>query len=757
MRRFAAGLSLLLGTMCAGAAVQVPLTSLSAINTISNAEASRHQAAAFKATVTYYRASVGDLFAQDGESAIYVHAKRNLKLVPGDRIQVRGTMHESFRPYVEGPEILFLYHGALPEPAHATFEQMLRAETDCRLVTVRALVRSANIVPNTNSQVPETYLEMLVDGGHVDAEVDSSDESALGDLLDAEVEITGAVSGHFDNKMQQTGVLFHVQSLDQVKILKRAGVDPWSLPITPMDRIITGYRVQDLSQRLRVHGTVTYWQPGVALVLQEGVRSMWITTESRRPLRVGDVADAIGFPDVQNGFLTLTRAEIRESPVQAPIVPALFTWRELALGGNLGSSRGFDLVSVEGKVIAEVRQATQDEYVIESDGHLFSAIIRHPRTFNTVPLPPMREIPIGAHIRVTGICLLADANPFRGEVPFNLLMRSYDDITIVARPSWLNVTNLMALVGILLLAIFALVGRGWLVEHRMSRQMSGLASVEQRRSRILEKINASVPLAEILEAITDLVSFKLGGTPCWCEIADGARLGERPADSPMFSVFESAIAAPDEQRLGTIFAAAVNTQSPATVEEALAMGAGLARLAIENSRLHSDLVHRSEYDLLTDVQNRFSLEKTLDESICAARQSAGVFGLIYVDLDAFKAVNDRYGHQVGDLYLQEVSVRMKRQLRPGDMLARLGGDEFAVLLANVRNRPAVEDVAQRLESSFDEPFRLEGNQIRGSASAGVALYPEDGQTRDELLSAANAAMYEAKHSHRQHAQANRES
>jgi len=192
----------------------------------------------------------------------------------------------------------------------------------------------------------------------VDANVDSSDENTLKDLLDAEVQITGVVSGHFDNKMQQTGILFHVQSLADVKILERPGFDPWSLPVTPMDRMFTGYRVRDLTQRMRLEGTITYYQPGAALVLQEGSKSLWIQTDDYRPLRIGDRATAIGFPDIENGFLTLTRSEVRDSSLPAPIAPSLFAWRDLASGGNLSASHIFDLVSIEGQVVTEVRQAT---------------------------------------------------------------------------------------------------------------------------------------------------------------------------------------------------------------------------------------------------------------------------------------------------------------------------------------------------------------------------------------------------------------
>ena len=130
------------------------------------------------------------------------------KLVPGDRILVRGTMHESFRPYVESKDIILLSHGTLPKPVRASFDQMIRAETDCKLVTSRAIIRSANIVPNSISLVPAIYLQMLVDGSQVDADVDSDDENVLKDLLDAEVEITGVVSGHSTTRCSRRAFCF---------------------------------------------------------------------------------------------------------------------------------------------------------------------------------------------------------------------------------------------------------------------------------------------------------------------------------------------------------------------------------------------------------------------------------------------------------------------------------------------------------------------------------------------------------------------
>lgn len=192
------------------------------------------------------------------------------------------------------------------------------------------------------------------------------------------------------------------------------------------------------------------------------------------------------------------------------------------------------------------------------------------------------------------------------------------------------------------------------------------------------------------------------------------------------------------------------TCKPSVAEaDTLSMAAGLAALAIETRRLYSDLHRRSEFDLLTDIHNRFALEKQLDLRIGEARNKAGVLGLIYIDLDKFKPINDQYGHHVGDLYLQEVALRMKHQLRGADILARLGGDEFAALISEARNREGVEEIAYRLKRCFDQPFFIEGIRILGAASFGIAFYPEDGATRDDLLNAADTAMYTAKNKKRQ--------
>ena len=756
MRSLIPAFAIVLGLAAAAAAEQPgTLTSLAAIHSLTNEDARQAHAVAFQATVTYFRGYEDALFVQDGDAAIYVAVNPNEKPASGDRVLIKGTVEPSFHPYVKSSGITLLHHGAPPRPLSVTYNQLMSDPLDCRLVSVHAVVRSADLVLSADR--PSTTLEMLSDGGNIEAVVNNSSGDALKDLLDAEVEVSGAVSGQFDGKMQRVGIVLHVSSLADVKVVKHGGAGPRTLPITPMDQVFNGFRVYDSTQRFRVRGTITYYQPGSALVLQDGSRSLWISTQTRSPLKIDDVADVTGFPDIHSGFLALTRSEVEDTHVPAPISPLPATWKQLSTSTNI-----FDLVSIEGQVVTEVREALQDEYILAADGRLFTAVYRHPAATSLLPLPPMKEIPPGSSVRVTGVCIPENSNPFDYDKAFNILLRSFGDITVVANPSWLSIRNLARTVIVLLLVVIAVGAWGAVMMRKVHGQTAAMAArteaeaaLERRRSRILEDINGSRPLAEILEEITDMISFKLEGAPCWCEIADGARLGMFPPDRDRLRVVRSEISGRSGPPLGAIFAGLNPLSRPIGREpsrrvlsaielEALSGGAGLATLAIETRRLYDDLLHRSEFDLLTNTHNRASLDKKMDARIEIARQSAEIFGLIYIDLDDFKQINDVFGHQAGDIFLNEVARRMRQQLRPGDVLARLGGDEFAALVPVAHARADVEEIALRLERSFDNPFDAGGCVLRGAASVGLALYPEDGSTKDSLLSAADAAMYVAK-------------
>lgn len=744
--------------LCVSAASAQPLNSARAIRALSGAQASQGLAVDFEATVTYVRSDQQTLFVQDGDAALSVNWTPESLFEPGDRVEIKGTTKAGFRPMVVAKSVTLEQHGTAPQPAPATFDQLIRGDMDSRLVTVSASVRDAAAVVNRN--VRSTLLQLHMDGGEVEATVDVDNQEILSSLLDADVLVTGVVSGRFDAKMQQTGIILHVRSMDGVKIMRRAIASPWDLPITPMDQILASYHVTNASKRVRIHGTVTYFRSGSAAVLQDGDKSLWLMTSSVVPLHVGNAADATGFPDLHEGLLVLENAEIQDSGNAAPIAPKPVTWEQLATSRDL-----FDLVTIEGEVVAEVRGGAQDEYVLASNGDLFSAIYKHPASDGSDPEAPapMKHVAPGSRVRITGVCFTNASSPLEARVPFDILLRSPDDIAVIAGAPWFTTSNLAKIVGLLFIVVFAVSVWVWLLRRRVRQQTTAItaqseadaeqqrriAQLEQRRSRVLEDINSSRPLGDIVEHITEMVSHMLDGAPCWCQVTEGPLLGQAPAKKQGLRIISREIHSRTGLVLGTLYAALGSMDANEEEEqEALTAGVRLATLSIETRKLYSDLVHRSEYDLLTDMYNRFSLDHHLLEMIDKAQETGSNFGLIYVDLDDFKLVNDMYGHHIGDLYLQEVSLRMKRQLRTGDVLGRLGGDEFAALVTVVRGRIDVEEIAQRLERCFDAPFALEGYVLRGAASVGMAIYPVDGTTSDSLLSAADAAMYSAKNSRR---------
>ena len=735
-----------------------PLASLRAIHALTNAQAGHALPVDFEATVTYVRNYQRALFVQDGDSAIYVDWPTQNLLEPGDRVSITGTTKEAFRPIVVAKSVTLLHHGTLPPAVPASFDQLIRGDMDARLVTVNATVRDADTVVNLG--VRSTLLQLHTDGGEIDTAVDVDNQELLSSLLDAEVQVTGAVSSRLDGKMQQTGIVLHVSSIEGVKVLHRAASSPWDLPLTPMDQILTGYHVSNSSKRIRVHGTITYYRPGSDAVLQDGNKSLWLTTSSIAPLHIGDAADATGFPDLRNGLLALASAEIQDSGNPAPIAPKPVTWEQLAASKDL-----FDLVTIDGLVVAEVRGAAQDEYVLDSNGDLYSAIYKHPASDGDDPesSSPMKHVAAGTKVRVEGVSFTNASSPLDTRVPFDILLRSPDDITVIAGAPWRTVGNLAKLAGLLFLLVLTISIWVWMLRRRVRQQTAAItaqseadaaqerriAQLEQRRSRVLEDINSSRPLGDIVEHITEMVSYMLNGAPSWCQVNEGPLLGHPPATKTGLRIISREIHSRTGLVLGTLYVALESMEeNEKEEEEALTAGVRLATLSIETRKLYSDLVHRSEFDLLTDMYNRFSLDRHLLELIQKAHESGSNFGLIYVDLDDFKLVNDMYGHHIGDLYLQEVSLRMKRQLRTGDILGRLGGDEFAALVTVVRGRSDVEEIATRMERCFDAPFALEGYVLRGAASVGMAIYPIDGTTSDSLLSAADAAMYAAKNSRR---------
>jgi diguanylate cyclase (GGDEF)-like protein len=320
---------------------------------------------------------------------------------------------------------------------------------------------------------------------------------------------------------------------------------------------------------------------------------------------------------------------------------------------------------------------------------------------------------------------------------------------------------------------------------------------ERERNQILELLVSNQPLAAVLDAVARLVQSQCPGSLCViltkrvdsCQVAAApglpnewlAALGT-PYAVP-FEVWRKHLEAlePERKPAWKVFTDSLTGKAPAAIyswpigdgqgprgaillfyhetpagdaDFRAAEEAGrMACIALEHRRLYDDLHFQAHHDALTGLANRVLYEERLNRSLREAEVLRQKLALFFIDLDRFKQINDSFGHRVGDLLLSEIARRLKTVLPPGDTAARIGGDEFTIVVSDIREAAQATAMAARILAVIREPIIIDGRHIEATASAGFAVFPDDGTDAEQLERAADAAMYHAKNLGRDRAEA----
>jgi len=173
---------------------------------------------------------------------------------------------------------------------------------------------------------------------------------------------------------------------------------------------------------------------------------------------------------------------------------------------------------------------------------------------------------------------------------------------------------------------------------------------------------------------------------------------------------------------------------------------GIVRDITERKQAEEKIAHLAHHDFLTGLPNRAYFSEILAHSIALSGRSHSKLAVMFLDLDGFKKINDTLGHEAGDLLLQGVAQRLGETVRQSDVVARIGGDEFILLLENIASPENAASVAKKIIANLATPFDLNGTPGRVGASIGIALYPQHGESAEELLRRADEAMYQSKQS-----------
>lgn len=729
---------------------QTPLTTVRQIRQAPIEQVAHGLPVELKAVVTYYNAPERILFAEDKTGPIFILTTQEFSFKPGDRILVRGVTEGSFLTDVASNDIRVIGKGALPKPEAATFPELMKGEADCFYVTVSGLVLSATLQQTVGP--PFLLMQVRMDGGVIDVHVEDPSGLDVHKLLDTEVTLRGVAGGRFDGKFQLVGANLYLSSVRGLRVTAPAAIGPATVPLTSISKVLGSYNQVGRSPRVRIRGSVTLYEPDSELVVESGGTAALVHTYQNGPLKIGQVVYASGFADLNDHTESLNYGEFTPTPEMQPVKAKRVVWQD-ALSGKYA----LNLVSLEGRLIEQAEEPNQDTLFINSGGHVFSAVLRHQGNSGS-KLPRYRT---GSRVGVTGVCFVQTGGAWHGPVEFSLHLRSPQDVRVVALSSWWNVEHLIYICEVLAAIGLAALVWGGMLRRRIYEQTLQIrrsmrfeaererrqAFLEKQRSSVLEAINSPMPLRDVLRMITALISQQMGGVECRCEFARGKEVSAgriKMTEASDTREERRDILSSSGERLGEMVLVFSGEPESRFGTELIDIGVNLAALAIDNRRLYERLILRSEYDQLTEVPNRFLLESRLCEALANARQHGHRFALIYIDLDRFKSVNDRFGHRAGDAYLQHVARRLKDRLRSHDTLARVGGDEFIVLIPVVASRAEVQEIAWRLEDCFESPFRIDEHTIEGSASVGLAMFPDDGEDEEQLMRLADAAMYAGK-------------
>lgn len=188
----------------------------------------------------------------------------------------------------------------------------------------------------------------------------------------------------------------------------------------------------------------------------------------------------------------------------------------------------------------------------------------------------------------------------------------------------------------------------------------------------------------------------------------------------------------------------LTTLTPILEDDKVTHIVGSATDVTERKKLEQELEKHANYDKLTGLPNRRLFFEVLQRMILEHERDQHKFMLLFLDLDGFKEINDRYGHEAGDDVLVTVANRLSNNVRKSDTVARMGGDEFTIILRNTEDKKAVTELIRKIHHDLQEVMHIKGNACYVNSSIGVAVYPDNGSDSETLLRNADSAMYEVK-------------
>jgi signal transduction histidine kinase len=452
---------LLAGMLALGCNRMVAAEELSTVAAVRglNAEQMREKIPVrLRGVVTFFDENLYSRFIQDGTAGIYLLFPLNVPpplLIPGQLVEVTGTSSPGeYAPVVLVDKVNVVGESPLPPAKPVTYEQLASGTEDSQFVEIAGIVRSVR--PVENSQYHQ--IEIATGGGRLLIFVRELPVQQPEDLLDSTVRVRGVCSTQFNHQRQLFAIRLMVPRPDDLKVEIPAAKDPFAIAARPIGSLLQFTPQETYGHRVKITGTVIYFDPGEALFLQDGNHGVEIDTKEHAPLALGDLAEVLGFASQGDYTPILQDAVYRKIAHGTPVQPARLTSDE-ALKGN----HDCQLIQVSARLIDRTRHGSEQYLILQESNFIFQASLKQGDGHDD-----FAQLENGSRVAVTGVCRIEPGEWQAGEgwraKSFNILMRSPDDVLLLESPPWWTPEKVLWFAGAL--GFVTLAAFGWVAVLR---------------------------------------------------------------------------------------------------------------------------------------------------------------------------------------------------------------------------------------------------------------------------------------------------
>jgi PAS domain S-box-containing protein len=460
---------------------RVPLlTHAAQIRQLSPQEVEKAYPVHLRGVVTYYDSVAPNLFVQDSTAGIWVDVAGAANPPrPGQLIDLEGVVGPGFTPIVAKAHWTVVGSGAMPRPQTVVFSELATGADDSQWVQIEGIVRSFMLEAAGNVLV----IDVSTAGGVIKVRIPDYHAPFPMDLIDANVRFRGVCGTSFNRQNQLVSVHLFVPGLRNLVVVDPALSDPFSMPTSPIGSLAT-FAARGINvHRVKLKGIVTAQLPGRGLFVKDVTGGLYVQSQDGGVVQPGTEIEAVGFPALGEYTPVLRSARFRPTSRHQVLTPFRITPKEALFG-----SYDAQLVEIEGVLQADRPDNAGGHILVTESGNLvFHALIDHARIQS-----PWPNLLAGTKMRLTGICSVrTDENGNASE--FRIILRSPQDIAVLARPPWLNASHALSLLGLLVAVIVgALV---WVLSLRrrvlrqtgvIRRQIETEAHLEQRYRSLID-------------------------------------------------------------------------------------------------------------------------------------------------------------------------------------------------------------------------------------------------------------------------------